>query len=80
MLLEVCGRARTPLLAGLQETVPLTSREQQVAELVARGLKDAEVADRLGIALRTVHAHLRSVFTKLGVTRRQDLADALGIR
>lgn len=77
-LLEVCGQARTPLLAGLQDVVPLTNREQQVADLVAGGLSDAEVAARLGISLRTVHAHLRSVFTKLGVARRQDLADALG--
>jgi len=78
--LEACGRARTPLLAGLQDAVALTHREQQVADLVAGGLSDAAVAERLGISLRTVHAHLRSVFSKLGVARRQDLADALGVR
>ncbi len=48
----------------------LTSREVDVLTLVATGLTDAEVAERLVVSLRTVHAHLRSVYRKLGVHSR----------
>jgi predicted ATPase/DNA-binding CsgD family transcriptional regulator len=48
----------------------LTARELEVLRLVAQGLSDAEVAERLVISLRTVHAHLRSTYRKLGVHSR----------
>ena len=38
--------------------------------LVARGLTDAQVADALVISPRTVNAHLRSIYSKLGLTSR----------
>ena len=38
--------------------------------LVAEGLTDAEVADRLVVSIRTVHAHLRSIYRKLDVRTR----------
>jgi DNA-binding NarL/FixJ family response regulator len=48
----------------------LTSREVDVLRLVATGLSDAEVARRLFLSVRTVHAHLRSIYRKLGVRSR----------
>ena len=48
----------------------LTAREAEVLRLVASGLTDAEVAERLVLSVRTVNAHLRSVYRKLGVTSR----------
>jgi DNA-binding CsgD family transcriptional regulator len=48
----------------------LTAREAEVLRLVAAGLSDAEVAERLVLSVRTVHAHLRSVYRKLGVSSR----------
>jgi non-specific serine/threonine protein kinase len=48
----------------------LSAREIDVLELVADGLSNAEVADRLYVSVRTVHAHLRSAYTKLGVGSR----------
>jgi DNA-binding NarL/FixJ family response regulator len=42
----------------------------EVLELVAKGLTDAEVAERLVVSLRTVHAHLRSIYRKVGVHTR----------
>lgn len=51
----------------------LTDREWQVAERAGAGLADRDIAGDLGISVRTVHAHLRSVYTKLGVEGRADL-------
>jgi predicted ATPase/DNA-binding CsgD family transcriptional regulator len=48
----------------------LTAREVQVLQLVADGLSNTEIADRLVLSQRTVHAHLRSIFDKLGVNTR----------
>ena len=48
----------------------LTAREVEVLRLVAQGLTDAEVAERLFLARRTVNTHLTSVYTKLNVNSR----------
>jgi DNA-binding NarL/FixJ family response regulator len=48
----------------------LTLREIDVLRLVTTGLTNREVADRLGRSPRTVDAHLRSIYSKLGVTCR----------
>lgn len=48
----------------------MTSREVDVLHLVADGLSNAEIAERLVLSERTVHAHLRSIFDKLGVNCR----------
>ena len=48
----------------------LTSREVEVLQLVALGLSNADIAERLVLSPRTVHAHLRSIFEKLGVNSR----------
>ena len=48
----------------------LTEREVEVLRLVARGLTDAQIAETLVISPRTVNAHLRSIYNKLGITSR----------
>lgn len=48
----------------------LTAREVEVLRLVARGLTDAQVAEQLVLSPRTVHAHLSSIYNKIGVTSR----------
>ncbi|HUG14431.1 MAG TPA: LuxR C-terminal-related transcriptional regulator [Thermomicrobiales bacterium] len=48
----------------------LTPRELDVLRLVATGLTDAEVAERLFLSRRTVSSHLTSIYTKLGVSSR----------
>ncbi|MGD9795745.1 MAG: LuxR C-terminal-related transcriptional regulator [Acidimicrobiia bacterium] len=51
----------------------LTAREQEVAALVANGRSDKEVAAALHLSVRTVNAHLRSIYTKLAITNRTEL-------
>jgi DNA-binding CsgD family transcriptional regulator len=62
-------------LTGAPPPVPaypagLTAREAEVLRLVARGLPDAQVAERLFVSVNTVHAHLRAIYGKLGVRSR----------
>ncbi len=56
--------ADQPLRDGLLQ---LTTRELAVMELVAAGLKDRAIADRLLLGTKTVEAHVASIFRKLGL-------------
>ena len=60
-------------MADLAPLELLSDREREVAKLVAEGASNAEIAERLGIALRAVKAHLSQVFQKLGVRNRINL-------
>ena len=51
----------------------LTGREVEIARAVAQGLSNRDIAQRLGIAERTVKAHLSSIFRKLGIRDRKAL-------
>ncbi|MEU9356101.1 AAA family ATPase [Streptomyces griseoloalbus] len=55
----------------------LTGTERTVAALVASGMSNREAAEALFVTVRTVELHLTSIYRKLGVTRRADLADVL---
>lgn len=52
----------------------LTAREVEVLRLVAQGLTNPQIADRLIISLHTVNAHVRSIFNKVDVNSRTALA------
>lgn len=55
-------------------TRPLTPREQEVAALVAKGMKNREIGEALGIATGTVKIHLMHIFEKTGIRDRFELA------
>ena len=56
----------------------LTPREWSIASAAASRERNKEIAERLGLSLRTVENHLANVYRKLGVTGRDGLADVLG--
>lgn len=79
-------RSCIPRLADLGYWVPmrpggpaatLSDRQFQVAQLAASGLSSAAIAERLYISKRTVDAHLRSIYERLGVHNRNGLATVL---
>jgi DNA-binding NarL/FixJ family response regulator len=53
---------------------PLTTREFEVARLIADGLTNAEIAGELLIAPKTASAHVEHILAKLGVARRAEIA------
>ncbi len=57
-----------------QETVHLSQRESEVAQLIAEGLANKEIADRLGISTETVRGHLKNIYEKLHVRSRTEAA------
>ncbi|MBB5731704.1 DNA-binding NarL/FixJ family response regulator [Altererythrobacter atlanticus] len=56
------------------EEDPLTAREREVLSLVGRGLRAREVADHLQISAHTVRDHLKSIYRKLDVSSRAEVA------
>ena len=54
--------------------VALTEREREVAHLVADGLRNRAIAESLVVSVRTVEHHLESIYRKLAVERRTQLA------
>jgi DNA-binding NarL/FixJ family response regulator len=52
----------------------LSDRERQIAALIARGLKNKDIAGELGISENTVKRHLQSIFSKTGTRDRLELA------
>lgn len=55
---------------GAQQFPELTSRERELLDLIARGLPNREIADRLFLSEKTVRNHVSNIFTKLQVGDR----------
>jgi DNA-binding NarL/FixJ family response regulator len=59
---------------GQASAGPLGKREAEVARLVAEGLTNKEIGQRLFISERTVDSHVRSILNKLGFNSRAQIA------
>jgi DNA-binding CsgD family transcriptional regulator len=70
LLRDLGGPART----GVRRVGALTDREAEVLSLVAQGLSNPQIADRLYISRKTASHHVSNVLTKLGVRNRAEAA------
>lgn len=73
-LLTTLGVRARPRPARSRSSGPLSRREVEVARLVAEGLTNAEIAERLTVSVRTVTSHLDHIYTRLGIGSRAALA------
>ena len=73
-----------PLLAQIEQEMPriaaqrsgtqLTATEQRVADLIAAGATNKDAATALFVSVRTIETHVASIYRKLGVRTRTELA------
>ncbi|MGB8857633.1 MAG: LuxR C-terminal-related transcriptional regulator, partial [Ilumatobacteraceae bacterium] len=67
----------TPMLMDAAAGGGLSPRERQIALLAADGRPSKAIAQELGLSVRTVSNHLQNSYLKLGISGRDDLADAI---
>ena len=72
------ARAELARIGGRAPSGGLTPTEERVADLVAEGRSNKEVADLLFVSVRTVEANLTRVYAKLGIRSRTELASRRG--
>ncbi|GII53761.1 LuxR family transcriptional regulator [Planotetraspora thailandica] len=66
--------AREEAGEAASDTSPLTARELEIAELIAQGLSNKEIAAALVVAQRTAEGHVEHILAKLGYTSRAQIA------
>lgn len=71
-----CG-ARTPALIAIDQPSPLSARQREIATL-ARRLSNTEIADLLGVSVRTVEGHIYHACVRLCLANRAALAAHIG--
>jgi len=76
---EACYRATPRVLDG-EVQARLTPRELEIVDLVVRGLTNPEIATALALSLHTVRNHLNTIFRKLEVSTRAELAGMAATR
>jgi DNA-binding CsgD family transcriptional regulator len=74
-LLERLGESPDGELPG--RMAELSAAERRVAQLVVVGKRNREIAEELGVSVKSVEWHVSHILRKLSITSRQDLADAL---
>ncbi len=72
-LKSLLTRPQAPQVPAETREMKLSGREMEVVRCVAMGLRNKEVADKLGVSEATIKNHLTSIYTKLGVGDRLEL-------
>ena len=67
----------TPAIKSAARPLPVTSREREIAALVAAGLSNREIAEQLTLSVRTVEGHVYRACFKLDVADRDELAELM---
>lgn len=86
--LELAGERTTPTqryaameaIADLRRIGPLSPREREIAMLVAEGAANKRIAAQLSVSQRTIEKYLTSIYGKLGLRNRSELAAFVGRR
>lgn len=73
-LARVCGGATTPAIRAAARPLPISAREREIAALIAEGLSNREIADKLTVSVRTVEGHIYRACVKLDISDRDELA------
>lgn len=79
---RLCGQSFRVVVARAGHSdaeLDLTPRQRVVVELIAQGLRNREIAQRLGISLHTVRRHVEALLKRLGVPTRAAAAVLLGV-
>ena len=74
---ELCATGETVRKRSVDTALDLTPQERRIAELAGDLHQNSEIAAQLFLSPRTVEWHLRKVFTKLAITSRRELRNAL---
>jgi len=78
IIYDRCGRFATGRQSegevSFSDALPLSGRERQIAECVTEGLSNTTIAERLAINNKTVEKHISSIFLKLKIRSRAELA------
>ena len=61
-------------IPGVEQAVRMTKRERQIMDLIAEGLSNKEIAQRLNIATYTVKSHVHNILEKLALHSRLQIA------
>jgi DNA-binding NarL/FixJ family response regulator len=73
LLFQMSNQEKESIDPRAKKISSLTDRERQVIALIAEGLKNRQIAERLFISPTTVTHHLSSIYSKLGVSDRLEL-------
>ncbi|MGB3481217.1 MAG: LuxR C-terminal-related transcriptional regulator [Mycobacterium sp.] len=76
-LAQDCGGLSTPATRTPVTPTPLTGRQREIAEMVAAGLSNRQIADRLVSSVRTVEGHIYRACQRVGASSREELASIL---
>jgi DNA-binding NarL/FixJ family response regulator len=74
LLSHIADQALSRKDPGVLQAVRMTKRERQITDLIAEGMSNKEIAQRLNIALYTVKSHVHNILEKLALHTRLQIA------